>query len=44
MARSVEPRLLNLEVLREIAASIETARDNFTVIKATALNSTTVFF
>ena len=44
MARSTEPRLLNLEVLRENTVSVKTGRDNFTVIKATALNTTTVFF
>lgn len=46
MAKSTDPRLFNLEVLRENAVSIKTGRDNFTftVIKATALNTTTVLF
>jgi len=44
MARSTDPRLLNLEVLRENAVSVMTGRDIFTAIKATALNTTTVFF
>jgi hypothetical protein len=46
MARSTEPRLLKLEVLRENAVSVKTGRHSFTftVIKAAALNTTTVLF
>jgi len=46
MATSSETLLLKLEVLRENAVSFKTGRDNFTftVIKAAALNTTTVVF